>query len=42
MNDDDRLWALSILSIEKYYGQKLDFEDIIFDFASAKARKVQF
>ena len=39
---DDRLSALSILSVEKDYFQKLDFEDIIADFASAKARKVQF
>ena len=36
---DDRLSALSILSIERDYIQKLDFEDII-DFASGKARKV--
>ena len=36
---DDRLSALSILSIERDYPQKLDFEDIIADFASAKARK---
>ena len=39
---DDRLSALSILSIERDYVQKLNFEDIIADFASAKARKVQF
>ena len=38
----DRLSALSILSVERDYVQKLDFEDIIADFASAKARKVQF
>ena len=38
---DDRLSALSI-SIERDYVQKLDFEDIIADFALAKARKVQF
>ena len=40
--NDDRLSALSILSIERDYVQKLDFEDIIADFASAKARKAQF
>ena len=39
---DDRLSALSILSIEKDYVQKLDIDDIIADFAAAKARKVQF
>ena len=39
---DDRLSALSILSIEKDSVQKLDFEDIMADFASAKAQKVQF
>ena len=39
---DDRLSALSILSVERDYAQKLDFEDIIADFASAKAQKVQF
>ena len=39
---DDRLSGLSILFIEKDYDQKLDFEDINADFASAKARKVQF
>ena len=38
----DRLSALSILSIERDYVQKLNFEDIIADFTSAKARKVQF
>ena len=38
---DDRLSALSILSIEGDYVQRLDFEDIIANFASAKARKVQ-
>ena len=37
---EDRLSALSILSIERDYVQKLDFEDIIADFASAKAGKV--
>ena len=40
--NDDRLSALSILSIERDYVQKLDFEDIIVDFALAKAQKVQF
>ena len=39
---DDRLLALSIHSIERDYVQKLDFEDIITDFASAKARKVGY
>ena len=39
--NDDRLSALSIRSIEKYYVQKLNFEDIA-DFASAAAQKVQF
>ena len=41
-NDNNRLLALSIRSIERDYVKKLDFEDVIFDFASAKARKVQF
>ena len=40
--NDDRLSALSILSIKRDYVQKLDFEGIIADFTSAKARKVQF
>ena len=40
--NDDRLSVLSILSIERDYFQKLDFKDIIADFTSAKARKVQF
>ena len=39
---DDRLSALSILSIERDYVQQFDFEDIVADFSSAKARKVQF
>ena len=39
---DDRLSALSILSIERDYVHQLDFEDIVADFSSAKARKVQF
>ena len=38
----DRLSALSILSIERDYVQKFNLENIIADFASAKARKVQF
>ena len=38
----DRLSALSIFSIERDYVQKLNFEDIVADFTSAKARKVQF
>ena len=38
----DRLSALSILSIEKDYVQKPNFEDIVADFTLAKARKVQF
>ena len=40
--NNDRLSTLSILSIEREYIQKLDFEDIGADFASTKARKVQF
>ena len=40
--NDDRLSALSILSIKREYGQKLDFEDTIADFVLAKARKVRF
>ena len=40
--NDDQLSALSNFSTERDYVQKLDFEDIIADFASAKARKVQF
>ena len=40
--NDDRLSALLILSTERDYVQKLDFEDIIADFATVKARKVQF
>ena len=39
--NDDRLSALSIRCVEKDYVQKLDFEDIIADFASATAQKVQ-
>ena len=35
--NDDRLSALSIRSIKRDYVQKLDFEDIIANFASAKA-----
>ena len=38
----DRLSALSIFSLERDYVQKLNFEDIVADFTSAKARKVQF
>ena len=38
---DDRLSALSILCIERGYVRQLDFEDIVADFSSAKARKVQ-
>ena len=38
--NDDRLSGLSILSIERDYVQKLDFKDIIVDFALAKAQKV--
>ena len=38
INDDRHL----ALSINRDYIQKLDFEDIITDFASAKAQKVQF
>ena len=40
--NDDRLPALTNFSTERDYAQKLDFKDIIADFASAKARKVQF
>ena len=40
--NDDRLSAPTNFSIERDYVQKLDFEDIIADFASAKARKVEF
>ena len=40
--NDDRLSALTNFSAERDYDQKLDFEDIIADFASAKALKVQF
>ena len=40
--NDDRLLALSIRSKEKDCDRKLDFKDIIADFASAKAQKVQF
>ena len=39
---DDWLSALSILSTERDYVQKLDFEDIIADFALAKARMFNF
>ena len=39
---DDRPSILSILSVERDYVQKFDFEDIIANFASAKARKVHF
>ena len=40
--NDDWLSALSNFSIKRDDAQKLDFEDIIADFASVKARKVQF
>ena len=40
--NDDRLSALLILSTERDYVQKLEFEDIVTDFAMVKARKVQF
>ena len=40
--NDDRISALSNFFKERDYVQKLDFEDIIADLASAKARKVQF
>jgi len=39
---DDRLSALSILSIESDFVGKLNFDDIISDFASMKARLVDF
>ena len=39
--NDDRLSAHRIFFIERDYVQKFNFEDIIADFASAKARKVQ-
>ena len=38
----DRLSALSILSLERDYVQKLNFEEIIANFTLAKAREVQF
>ena len=38
----DQLSALSILFIERDYVQKLNFEDIVADFTSAKTRNVQF
>ena len=38
----DRLSALMVLYAERDYVEKLDFEDIIADFAPAKARKLQF
>ena len=40
--NDDRQSALSILFIERDYVQRLDCEDIVADFTSAKARNVQF
>ena len=40
--NDDRLSVQSILSTESDYVQKVDFEDIIADFTSAKAQKLQF
>ena len=39
---DDRLSALSILSVERDYVQQLDFEDIVADFSSAKLGKFNF
>jgi len=36
-----RLSALAILSIESEFIEKVDFRDIIFDFASSKALPVQ-
>ena len=37
----DRLTALSLLSIESEILRSLNFEDIIHEFATAKARKMQ-
>jgi len=37
---EGRLSALSIFSIENYYVGKLNFDDIISDFASTKIRLV--
>jgi len=39
---EGRLSALSIFSIENYYVGKLNFDDIISDFASTKIRLVDF
>ena len=40
--NNDWLSALAILSMERDYVQKLNFEEIIADFTSAKAQKLQF
>ena len=39
---ESRLSALSILSIESDLVQTLSFDDIISEFASMKARRIQF
>jgi len=39
---DDRLSSLTILSIESDFVEKLNRDDIISDFASMKARLVDF
>ena len=40
--NDDWLSALSVLSIKRDYGQKLDFEDIIVDLLRRKLEKFNF
>ncbi|XP_025425056.1 zinc finger MYM-type protein 1-like [Sipha flava] len=39
---NERLTGLALLSIESHLAQELDLEDIVQDFASKKARKVNF
>jgi len=38
----DRLCDLALMSIERNKTEKIDFDDIIDEFASMKARKVLF
>jgi len=38
---ESRLSALAILSFESEFSEKLDFGDIIYNFASTKARRAQ-
>jgi hypothetical protein len=38
----ERLTNSAILSIENKTTQKIDFEDVIEDFASIKSRKIKF